>query len=111
MDGIIRGLRANPEEGRALRRRNKSYVFFRELTGPGPLGSLEAPLTPGGSVAADPRFVPLGAPVWMGQGPEGLARLRVPQPTGGATTGASRSDTVGGAGDEARQLAGEYGSA
>src|SRR3546814_12593103 len=63
MDGIIRWLRANPEEGRALMRRNKSYVFFRELTGPGPLGALEAPLTPGGSVAADPRFVPLGAPV------------------------------------------------
>src|SRR3546814_5288663 len=58
MDGIIRWLRANPEEGRALMRRNKSYVFFRELTGPGPLGALEAPLTPGGSVAADPRFVP-----------------------------------------------------
>src|SRR3546814_5678248 len=44
MDGIIRWLRANPEEGRALMRRNKSYVFFRELTGPGPLGALEAPL-------------------------------------------------------------------
>lgn len=106
MDGIIRWLRANPEEGRALMRRNKSYVFFRELTGPGPLGALEAPLTPGGSVAADPRFVPLGAPVWLGEGPEGLERLWVAQDTGGAIKGANRFDTFWGAGDEARQIAG-----
>src|SRR3546814_17595148 len=63
-------------------------------------------MTPGGSGAADPRFVPLGAPVWLGEGPEGLERLWVAQDTGGAIKGANRFDTFWGAGDEARQIAG-----
>lgn len=106
MDGIIRWLRANPAEGREVMRRNKSYVFFRELTGPGPLGAMEAPLTPGGSVAADPAFVPLGAPLWLGEGPAGLERLWVAQDTGGAIKGANRFDTFWGAGADARRIAG-----
>lgn len=106
MDGIIRWLRANPAEGRDLMRRNKSYVFFRELKGPGPLGALEVPLTPGGSVATDPAFVPLGAPLWLGDGPAGLERIWVAQDTGGAIKGANRFDTFWGAGDEARRVAG-----
>ena len=40
MQAITDWLRAHPEEGRALMRENKSYVFFQELTGPGPLGAL-----------------------------------------------------------------------
>ena len=106
MDGIIRWLRANPGEGRALMRQNKSYVFFRELKGPGPLGALEVPLTPAGSVAADPAFVPLGAPLWLGEGPLGLERIWVAQDTGGAIKGANRFDTFWGAGDDARRIAG-----
>lgn len=106
MDGIISWLRANPEEGRALMRQNKSYVFFRELKGAGPLGAMEVPLTPGGSVAADPAFVPLGAPLWLGNGPAGLERIWVAQDTGGAIKGANRFDTFWGAGSEARQVAG-----
>jgi len=65
MDGILAWLRANPEEGRALMRENKSYIFFKELTGEGPLGALNMALTPEYSVAADPMFVPLGAPLWI----------------------------------------------
>lgn len=106
MDGIISWLRANPDEGRALMRQNKSYVFFRELKGAGPLGAMEVPLTPGGSVAADPSFVPLGAPLWLGEGPAGLERIWVAQDTGGAIKGANRFDTFWGAGDEARRIAG-----
>ncbi|CAA9495164.1 MAG: GH102, partial [uncultured Sphingomonadaceae bacterium] len=37
MQGIIAWLRANPEAGRAIMNENKSYIFFQELTGPGPL--------------------------------------------------------------------------
>ena len=48
-----------------LMRLNKSWVFFRELTGDGPLGALGVPVRREASVAADPRFVPLGAPVWL----------------------------------------------
>ncbi len=106
MDGIIRWLRANPAEGRDLMRQNKSYVFFRELKGAGPVGAMNAPLTPGGSVAADPAFTPLGAPLWLGEGPAGLERLWIAQDTGGAIKGPNRFDTFWGAGEEARRVAG-----
>jgi membrane-bound lytic murein transglycosylase A len=52
MQGIVAWLRANPEEGRAIMRENGSYIFFQELTGPGPLGSLGLPVTPRATVAA-----------------------------------------------------------
>ena len=58
-------IRENPEEGRALMRMNQSWVFFRELNGDGPLGALGVPVRREASVAADPAFVPLGAPVWL----------------------------------------------
>ena len=35
-------LRADPVKGQAAMRENKSLVFFRELTGPGPLGDVLA---------------------------------------------------------------------
>ena len=46
MQNIVARLREHPEEGKALMRENKSYIFFRELTGPGPLGALNLPVTP-----------------------------------------------------------------
>ena len=46
MQGIIAWLSANPEQGRAIMRENRSFVFFRELTGPGPLGALGLPVSP-----------------------------------------------------------------
>ena len=42
MQAIVAWMRANPDEGRALMRENLSYIFFKELTGPGPLGALGA---------------------------------------------------------------------
>ena len=36
MDAIVAWMRAHPDGGRALMRENPSYIFFRELTGPGP---------------------------------------------------------------------------
>jgi membrane-bound lytic murein transglycosylase A len=65
MQGIVGWLRANPEQGRAIMAENKSYVFFKELTGPGPLGSIGVAVTPRASIAVDPRFVPYGAPVML----------------------------------------------
>ncbi|MFX8242980.1 MltA domain-containing protein, partial [Acinetobacter baumannii] len=61
MQGISAWLRDHPDEGRALMRENKSYVFFRFLPGP-PLGALGIAVTGGVSAAVDPKFVPLGAP-------------------------------------------------
>ena len=114
MDGIIGWMRSNPGAGRLLMRENRSKVFFRELTGGdpalGPPGALGIPLTPRVSVAADPRFVPLGAPLWLAGTPGG-ARLVVAQDTGGAIKGANRVDMFWGAGTEARTAAGSMSAA
>ncbi|WP_129791416.1 murein transglycosylase A [Sphingosinicella sp. CPCC 101087] len=107
MQAIVDWLRANREAGRALMRENRSYVFFHELTGPGPLGSLGRPVTPRVSIAADPRFVPLGAPVVLAGMDNRLADgIWVAQDTGGAIRGANRFDTFWGAGTEAAEIAG-----
>ncbi len=107
MQRIREWMRANPDAARALMRENPSYVFFRELTGEGPLGALGRPVTPRVSVAADPRFVPLGAPVLL-TGMDNIAAngLWVAQDTGGAIRGANRFDTFWGAGPEAAATAG-----
>ena len=107
MQAIRAWLAANPEPGRALMRENKSYVFFRELTGPGPLGALGRPVTPRVSVAADPAFIPLGAPVLLSGMDNPIANgLWVAQDTGGAIRGPNRVDTFWGAGPEAAIIAG-----
>ena len=106
MQGIVAWLRAHPEEGRAIMRENKSYIFFRELTGPGPLGALDLPVTPRVTVAADPKFVPLGAPVILSVDQPVASGLWVAQDTGGAIKGANRFDTFWGAGEEAKEIAG-----
>jgi membrane-bound lytic murein transglycosylase A len=107
MQRIVEWLRANPEAGRALMRENKSYVFFQELSGPGPLGALGRPVTARVTVAADPRFVPLGAPVLLRQMSDPRADgLWIAQDTGGAIRGANRFDTFWGAGAEAATIAG-----
>ena len=59
------------------------------------------------TVAVDPAFVPLGAPVWIekdGKGP--LRRLMVAQDTGSAIKGAQRADVFFGTGDRAGREAG-----
>jgi membrane-bound lytic murein transglycosylase A len=106
MQGIVAWLRAHPDEGRALMRENKSYVFFKELTGAGPLGALGRPVTPAATVAADPKFVPLGAPVLLSSDRPEANGIWVAQDTGGAIKGANRFDTFWGAGAEAARIAG-----
>jgi membrane-bound lytic murein transglycosylase A len=107
MQSIKDWIRANPEQGRELMRENLSYVFFKELTGPGPLGALGVPVTPQGSVAADPNYTPLGAPVYLQKAdrPE-IDGLWVAQDTGGAIKGPNRFDTFWGAGPDAVAIAG-----
>jgi membrane-bound lytic murein transglycosylase A len=106
MAAIIAYMRAQPDGGRALMRENLSYIFFRELTGPGPLGALNLPVTPRVTVAADPLFVPLGAPVFVDLDRNEADGLWVAQDTGGAIKGANRFDTFWGAGDWAERTAG-----
>ena len=106
MQGIMQYLRENPEEGADLMRLNKSWIFFRELTGDGPLGALGVPVRRESSVAADPKFVPLGAPVWLDLDRNEADGLWIAQDTGGAIKGANRFDTFWGAGEDARTIAG-----
>ncbi|MGF1550469.1 MAG: murein transglycosylase A [Sphingomonadaceae bacterium] len=106
MQKIVDWLRANAEEGAAIMRENKSYIFFEEREGPGPLGALGLPVTPRASLAADPRFVPLGAPVLLDLERPISNGLWIAQDTGGAIKGANRFDTFWGAGEEARAIAG-----
>lgn len=107
MQKIVDWLRVHSDEGRAVMQENRSYIFFRELTGPGPLGALGRPVTPEVSVAADPRFVPLGAPVLLSNMDNPRANgLWIAQDTGGAIRGANRFDTFWGAGATAAATAG-----
>jgi len=107
MQAIKDWIRANPEQGRELMRENLSYIFFKELTGPGPLGALNVPVTAQTTVAADPNYVPLGAPIYLSRAdrPE-IDGIWVAQDTGGAIKGANRFDTFWGAGPEATAIAG-----
>jgi membrane-bound lytic murein transglycosylase A len=106
MQGIMAYLREHPDEGRELMRLNQSWVFFRELTGDGPLGALGVPVRRESSVAADPSYVPLGAPVWLDLDRAEADGLWIAQDTGGAIKGANRFDTFWGAGTDARTIAG-----
>ncbi|WP_408587796.1 murein transglycosylase A [Novosphingobium sp.] len=106
MQGILRYIHEHPDEGRALMRQNRSYVFFREITGEGPVGALGVPVKGRTTLAADPSFVPLGAPVFLSTDRAEVGGLWVAQDTGGAIKGANRFDSFWGAGAEARRIAG-----
>jgi membrane-bound lytic murein transglycosylase A len=106
MQGIVAYLRANPEEGRRIMQENKSFVFFRELTGAGPLGAMGYPVVGDASIAVDVKFIPLGAPVWLSMDRAEPNGVWIAQDTGGAIKGANRVDTFWGAGDRARAIAG-----
>jgi membrane-bound lytic murein transglycosylase A len=105
-DVIINWMRAQPDGGKALMRENLSYIFFKELTGPGPIGAMNIAVTPQVTVAADPLFAPLGAPVFIDMDRNEADGLWVAQDTGGAIKGANRFDTFWGAGEAAERTAG-----
>jgi membrane-bound lytic murein transglycosylase A len=106
MQGITAWIRANPEQGAAIMRENRSWVFFRELKNTGALGALGVEVVGRATVAADPMFVPLGAPVVLSMDRAEPNGLWVAQDTGGAIKGANRFDTFWGGGSEAATIAG-----
>ncbi|MGN6269391.1 MAG: murein transglycosylase A [Sphingomonas sp.] len=105
MQGIVAWLRAHPDQGRAIMQENKSFVFFRKLDGPA-VGALGLPVAGGASIAVDPKFVPMGAPVFLSMDRTDATGIWIAQDTGGAIKGANRFDTFWGAGDEAAAIAG-----
>lgn len=112
MLGIKNWARNNLSKLRDLLNSNPSYVFFRELPAglPGPLGALGVPITAERSVAIDPKFIPLGAPLFLSttfpNSTKSLKRLMVAQDTGGAIKGGVRADFFWGAGEVAGRQAG-----
>lgn len=116
MQGIQNWARSNPGKVQALLNENPSYVFFRNLPtdannpDAGPPGALGVPLTPGRSIAIDPRATPLGAPVWLDttypNTDKPLKRLVFAQDTGGAIKGGVRADFFWGFGPDAGKEAG-----
>lgn len=112
MQSIRAWLKANPDRMKQVLGENRSFVFFREIKGPGPIGSLGVPLTGGRSLAVDRKFLPLGVPMFVAaEDPEEkldpIRRLMVAQDTGGAIRGPVRGDIFFGHGPEAARLAGQ----
>jgi membrane-bound lytic murein transglycosylase A len=110
MQAIRAWLAQHPDEAAAVMAMNPSYVFFRELDGPGPVGAQAIVLTPGRSLAVDPAFIALGVPLWL-ESEEPLTkaplrRLVVAQDTGGAIKGPVRGDLFWGTGAAAGERAG-----
>ena len=105
MQGIKDWGRKNLDKLRDLLNSNPSYVFFRELPKdlPGPLRALGVPSLGERSIAIDPRYIPLGAPVFLAttypNSNKPLQRLMMAQDTGGAIKGAVRADFFWGAGN------------
>ncbi len=114
MQTVRQWLRDHPAEATKLMQMNARYIFFREIPGDGPVGSLGVALTPGRSLAVDPDLLPLGAPLWLDTTypagtPEAgrpLRRLVVAQDRGAAIKGAVRGDLYWGSGEAALRYAG-----
>jgi len=112
MEGIKNWARKNITKLRDFLNMNASYVFFRKLPNdlPGPIGALGVSIEAERSVAIDPKFIPLGAPIFLSttqpNASEPLERLMVAQDTGGAIRGGVRADFYWGSGEEAGRKAG-----
>jgi membrane-bound lytic murein transglycosylase A len=117
MDKIRDWMEANPDEGKELRRKNRSFVFFQE-TALGEhdecIGAQGVPLTPLRSAAVDKSIHVYGTPIWVdadlpiaSEKPETSFRhLLIAQDTGSAIVGPARADIYFGHGDNVASIAG-----
>jgi len=117
MDKIREYMETNPEEGKALRLKNRSFVFFsRTELGPTDecIGAQGIPLTPGRSLAVDPSIHVYGTPIWIdakfplkSEVPQDtFQHLMVAQDTGSAIRGPARADIYFGHGGNIPHIAG-----
>ncbi|MBX2834313.1 MAG: murein transglycosylase A [Micavibrio sp.] len=111
MQSIREWLAANPAQADEIMNTNKSYVFFEEIMGEGPIGGENIALTPARSLAIDRSLLSYGLPMWVDIDPPvpnsgRLQRLMMAQDTGGAIRGAVRGDVFWGHGDRAEAMAG-----
>lgn len=111
MQSIRAWLAAHPDQAEEIMAANPSYVFFRVIDGPFPIGGEGVALTPERSLAVDRRFIAYGIPLWLEtepgvEGEKPLARLMIAQDTGGAIKGPVRGDVFWGFGRKAGEIAG-----
>ena len=117
MDKIREYMEANPEEGKALRLKNRSFVFFSETElGPNDecIGAQGIQLTPWRSLAVDPSIHVYGTPIWIdakfplkSEVPQDtFQHLMVAQDTGSAIKGPARADIYFGHGGDIPHIAG-----
>jgi membrane-bound lytic murein transglycosylase A len=111
--GSIRDwIHEHPKQMETLLNSNPSYVFFAKRNSklPGPLGSLNVPLTAERSIAVDNRYISAGLPVWLDTSlatdESPYQRHVLAQDTGGAIKGAVRADVFFGQGERAERMAG-----
>ncbi len=117
MDKIREYMEAHPEEGKALREKNRSFVFF-SATQLGPsdecVGAQGIPLTAWRSLAVDPTIHVYGTPIWIDAKfplssdlpQDTFQHLMVAQDTGSAIRGAARADIYFGHGEDIPHIAG-----
>lgn len=115
MQSIRQWLSSHPALADEIMNTNKSYVFFQEIDGDGPIGGEGIALTAGRSLAVDRSLIPYGVPLWVDiERPDGadkdIQRLMVAQDTGGAIRGPVRGDVFWGYGDLAEDFAGKMNS-
>lgn len=117
MDRIRKWMEENSDDAKEVRRKNRSYVFFREpaiSATEEPKGAQGVSLTPGRSIAVDralhiygtPFYIEAELPIDSGQPTTKFRRLMVGQDTGSAIVGPARADLYFGAGQEAGLVAG-----
>lgn len=111
MQSIRSWLEAFPEKADEIMNTNKSYVFFRELKGDGPVGGEGVALTAKRSIAIDRTLISYGLPLWIDlqhpqQGAGNIRRMMIAQDTGGAIRGPVRGDFFWGYGKQAEDMAG-----
>ena len=105
IQSIKRFLKVHPEKIDEILHQNSSLVFFRRSGKPA-TGALGVELTPMRSVAVDPRYIPLGAMLYIEAESKRFDGIVFAQDTGGAIKGATRADLFTGYGKDAMQLAG-----
>ena len=119
MQKIREWMEQNPEGAKEVRRQNRAYLFFREVSlsdKDEAVGGQGVPLTPGRSIAVDnslhvygtPFFIEGELPIESAQSKTPFRRLMVAQDTGSAITGPARADIYYGAGSEAGRISGRF---
>jgi membrane-bound lytic murein transglycosylase A len=102
---VIRNwLYKNSQDAEFIMNKNPRYIFARITGADGAIGAFNVELTPKRSLAVDPRYIPLGMPLWLDTtAPDGksLQRLMMAQDTGSAILGPIRGDFFWGSGEDA----------